>query len=44
MREHETPDSSDKIRDEVGSLGDFAGGGWALILIGIALLLILRTV
>ena len=44
MQEYEISDTSDEIRDEVVFLGDFASVGWALFLIGIALLLILWTI
>lgn len=44
MQEYGTPDPSDEIRDEGALPGDFAGAGWALFLIGMALFLILRTV
>jgi hypothetical protein len=44
MQEYETPDQSDENRDEGASPGDIVGAGWALCLIGIALLLILRTI
>jgi hypothetical protein len=44
MQEYETPDSSDGIRDAGESPTDFVSAGWALCLIGIALLLILRTI
>ena len=44
MQEYGTSDPSDEIRDEGAFPGDIAGAGWALFVIGIALLLILRTV
>lgn len=44
MHEYGTPDPSDEIRDEGASPGDSGGAAWALFLIGIALLLILRTI
>lgn len=44
MQEHETPNPSDRICDVEASPTDFVSAGWALCLIGIALLLILRTI
>lgn len=44
MHEYGTPDPSDEIRDGGASSGDSVGAEWALFLIGIALLLILRTI
>lgn len=44
MRGYETHDTSDEIRDEAARSEDFVGEGWMLFVIGIALLLILRTI
>lgn len=44
MRGYETHGTSDEIRDEAARSEDFVGKSWALFVIGIALLLILRTI
>ncbi len=44
MQDYETHGISDEIRDEAARSEDFVGRGLALFVIGIALLLILRTI